>query len=138
MGIRGRESSASLSVISSGGIETTVRPKPPSRLNSEQAAEWLIVVNGLSADWFRSEYLSQLEAYCRHAVASRKVAQLLADVESAATIDIEKYDRLLKMHERETRALSSLATRLRITPQSTYDPKRKKSLQAKKPWGEED
>jgi hypothetical protein len=38
------------------------------------------------------------------------------------------------MQEREGRALSSLATRLRITQQATLSAKAKKPTQVRKPW----
>jgi hypothetical protein len=38
------------------------------------------------------------------------------------------------MQEREGRALSSLATRMRLSQQTTYDKSKKKPLQGKKPW----
>ena len=73
--------------------------------------------------------------YCRHVVAARHVAQLVARMEDGDDIDIEAYDRLLKMQEREGRALSSLATRMRMTQHSTYDAKKGKGkVTAKKPW----
>ena len=43
-------------------------------------------------------------------------------------------DRLLKMQEREGRAISALATRMRLTQQSTYDKSKKKPTAALRPW----
>lgn len=134
MGTRGRESAASLSVISSEGVETVRRPTPPAELTDEQAQEWRAVVNRLPADWFPRETHPMLAAYCRHIVALRRIGQLIEHIESQKDIDLEAYDRLLKMQERESRAMSSLATRMRLTQQSTYDPKKKKPLAAKRPW----
>lgn len=107
-------------------------------LNDEQKAEWIAVVNRLPAEWFPRETLPMLESYCRHVVAARRVAQLVADAEAGDTLDIDTYDKLLKMQEREGRAISSLATRMRMSQQSTYDPKRKKPVATKKPWGKQE
>lgn len=134
MGDRGRTSIAELSVIGSKGIETVRRPEPPTELTDEQAAEWRAMVNRLPADWFPRETQGMLAAYCRHVVSARRVAQLLQAHEAGAEFDLTDYDRLLKMQERESRALSSLATRMRITQQTTYDKSKKKPLQGKKPW----
>jgi phage terminase small subunit len=134
MGTRGRQSSASLSVIGPGGVETVRRPEPPHELSDEQADEWRAVVNRLSADWFPRETWGLLAQYCRHVVAARRVAQLIAAAERSETLDINEYDQLLKMQEREGRAMSSLATRMRITQHATYDKTRKKPLATKKPW----
>jgi hypothetical protein len=137
MGIRGRKSTASLTVVSPAGIESSRRPKPPEELNQEQATEWLAVVNRLPADWFPRETQPMLALYCRHIVSARRVAQLIEAAESGESLDLEQYDRLLKMQERESRAISSLATRMRISQQSTYDKSRKKPLSAQKPWGKQ-
>ena len=134
MGIRGRESAASLTVIGIGGIESVKRPDAPQELSAEQAAEWDAVVNRLPADWFPRETLPMLSQYCRHVVAARHIGQLIAAAESGDELDLAKYDLLLRMQEREGRALSSLATRMRMTQQATYDPKRKKPTQEKPPW----
>lgn len=76
-----------------------------------------------------------LAQYCRHIVASRRVAQLIADFEKREELNIEDYDRLLKMQEREGRAISSLATRMRISQQATLDREKKKPTKsAKRPW----
>ena len=136
MGARGKQSSASLSVISADGLSAIERPKPPGELTPEQSAIWREVVNSMPADWFPRETLGLLSQYCRHAVSARRVAQLIASAESDSDFDVEGYDRLLKMQEREGRAMSSLATRMRITQQATYDKTRKKPKQVSKPWEE--
>jgi hypothetical protein len=131
---RGRRSAASLAVISSGGIETVERPRPPAELNDEQSFEWVAVVNRLPADWFGRETQGLLAQYCRHVVAARRVASLIAAAEADPECSIKDYDRLLKMQEREGRAISSLATKMRLSQQTTYDKSRKKPATARKPW----
>jgi hypothetical protein len=148
MGSRGRKSVASLSVIGPSGIEAVRRPEPPEELTDEQALEWRAVVNRLSADWFPRETHGMLAQYCRHVVAARRVAEMIRALEDmlansdpvaedgAPTIlsAAKTLDRLLKMQEREGRALSSLATRMRISQQALYDKSKKKPGAAKKPW----
>lgn len=133
MGIRGRAPSASLSVVPTV-VEVVPRAKPPSELSDEQAEVWRAIVNRMPADWFPRETHEMLAQYSRHAVNARRVAQLIAAAEASDPLDIEEYDRLLKMQEREGRALSSLATRMRLTQQTTYDPKKKKGSTTKRPW----
>lgn len=136
MGTRGRQSAAALSVISGGGIETIRRAEPADELTEEEAEVWRLVVNRLPADWFPAETLPMLSQYCRHTVASRRVAQLIERMQSDTDgFSIKDYDRLLKMQERESRCLASLATKMRISQQTTYDKSRKKgSVGPKKPW----
>lgn len=133
MGSRGRTSAASREVAAAT-IETVERPDAPYDLTDEQTEEWWAVVNRLAADHFPRETHALLAQYCRHVVAARRVAQLIGACEAESDLDVETYDRLLKMQEREGRALSSLATRLRITQQSTRSPDNKPPSQVKKPW----
>jgi hypothetical protein len=135
MGTRGRTSAASLEVASlADTLETITRPDAPYDLTDEQSAEWWAIVNRLPADWFPRETHGVLAQYCRHVVAARRVAQLVSACEAEADLDLDRYDTLLRMQEREGRALSSLATRLRITQQATVSPKAKKPNGVKKPW----
>lgn len=134
MGMRGPRSSASLSVISSSGIEAVERPRPPADLTDDMADEWTAIVNRLPADWFGRETEPLLAQYCRHIVASRRVAALVEQAEADADCDLKDYDRLLKMQEREGRAITSLATKMRISQQSTYDKSKKKPAQSRKLW----
>jgi hypothetical protein len=136
MGTRGKKSVAALSVAMPVGV--TQRPDAPYDLTDEQSEEWWAVVNRMPADWFPRETHALLAQYCRHVVTARRVAQLIADAENpkakGAGLDVDAYDKLLKLQEREGRAMSSLATRMRLTQQTTYDPKRKKPIEAKRPW----
>lgn len=131
---RGRRSAASLAVISSSGIEAIERPRPPEDLNDEQAAEWISIINRMPADWFPRETHGMLAQYCRHIVAARRVAQLVNAAEADEDFNIKDYDRLLKMQEREGRAITSLATKMRLSQQTTYDKSKKKPGQTRKPW----
>jgi hypothetical protein len=138
MKTRGRDSAAALAIVTPGSELTFItRPEPPSELTDEQAFEWREVVNRLPAEWFPRETWGLLAQYCRHVVAARRIAQLIAALEATdGTLDIGEYDRLLKMQEREGRALSSLATRMRLSQHSTYDKKKKKPIESTKPWQE--
>lgn len=135
MGARGRKSAASLAVASRP-VEVVQRPDAPYDLTDEQSEEWWAVVNRMPADWFPRETHGMLAQYCRHVVAARRVAQLIADREAqAGALDVEEYDRLLKMQEREGRAISSLATRMRISQQATVRAEQaRKPSQVRKPW----
>jgi hypothetical protein len=131
-----RTSAAALSIVPGAALDEIRRPIPPSELSLEQRNEWLAVVNRLPAEWFPRETHPLLAQYCRHVVAARRISQLVDRLEADAdNFSVEEYDRLLKMQEREGRALSSLATRMRITQQSTYDKtERKQTKSAARPW----
>ena len=130
----GRKSAADLAVVESGVLDIIQRPDPPEELTHDQAIEWVAVVNRMAADWFPREVHGMLVAYCRHVVAARKVAQLVNAIESGSELALNDYDQLLKMQEREGRALSAHATRLRITTQSTKDKRTPKGGTTVTPW----
>ncbi len=136
MSNRGRPSAASLAVAAIGpsGITSSERPKPAPELTKEQAVEWRVIVNRMPADWFQAETLPLLSAYCRHIVSARRVASLIQAAEQSDDFDLIDYDRLLKMQERESRCLSSLSVKMRISQSTTYDKSKKKPAQKPKPW----
>ena len=88
-------------------------------LTDEQACEWDIVVNSVPAGWFPREIHPILEQYCRHVVTARRVAKLVQSAESESDLDIGLLDTLYKMQDREGRAITSLATKMKILPQQT-------------------
>lgn len=139
MAARGRKSAASLEIQSNSVVQVIERPRPPNELTDEQASEWISVVERMPADWFPRETHGMLTQYCRHIVASNRVAQLISKTEKAKTFDVELYDKLLKMQEREGRAISSLATRMRITQQATVRAESaRKPEQIAAPWEDDD
>jgi len=91
------------------------------------------VVNRLPADWFPNETHDMLAQYCRHVISSRRVADLIEMLTTQDEFATDEYDRLLKMQEREGRAISALATRMRLSQQSTYSKDRNKGTLHKKP-----
>lgn len=133
MKTRGRTSTAALAVTA-GKIETVQRPDAPYDLTDEQTDEWWAIVNRMPADWFPRETHGMLSQYCRHVVSARRVAQLIEQAMQAEAFDVDGYNQLLIMQEREGRALSSLATRMRLSQQTTYDKSKKKPTVGKKPW----
>ncbi|MBS7737929.1 MULTISPECIES: hypothetical protein [unclassified Chelatococcus] len=119
------------------------RPRPPAGLTAKQKREWGAVVNRLPADWFTRETHALLVQYVRHVERADILAKAIdkfppADLETED--GVERYDKLTKMAEREGRALSSLATRMRLTQQSRYNAKNantgaeKAGTASTKPW----
>ena len=135
MGNRGRKSLASISIAPPGSIEVVNRQKPPHDLTDEEVEVWSAVVNAEPADWFSPSTRPILAQYCRHVVHARRVAELIERATSDPSLAIEDYDRLLKMQERESRAIASLATKMRISQQSTTNHRgNKRPSSARKPW----
>ena len=134
---RGRPSSAGLAIASTSPIETVVRPDPPDDylLTDDEVREWWAVVSDHPADWFPRSSHAQLAQYCRHVVSARRVADLKASIEADPEMLLKDYDMVLKMQDRETKALASIGTKLRITPQSLTNHRgNKKNPLKAKPW----
>lgn len=122
----------------------TRRLEPPAHISEAERSVWLQVVNDQPASAFTESHFPLLEMYSRHVVISRKLAEQLAavtDADLASSHGFWRFGQLTKMHERECRAASAFATRLRITRQSIDQTtlarvaaKHQASNQAKKPW----
>lgn len=132
---RGRPSSAALALATVSPLETVKRQLAPRDLNDEETEVWSAVVNDQPADWFSPSTVPLLAGYCRHVVQSRRVAELIEKATSDPDLSIQDYDRLLKMQERETRAIASQATKMRISQQSVRTDRGNKTISApRKPW----
>ena len=126
MATRGRKSLASVGVAGiAASINSTQRLPAPRHMSDAEQAIWCDVVNDQPATAFSPTHGPLLELYCRHIVHARILADELANFDRAWMADddgLKRYDRLLAMSERESRAASSLATRLRITRQAVEHP----------------
>ena len=74
-----------------------------------------------------------LVGYCRHVTAARRIGDLVTAC-LVEPVNVDELDRLLRMQERESRAFSALATRMRLTHQAHYDKSNKKPDAGPKPW----
>jgi hypothetical protein len=140
MATRGRKSVAALAVVV-GSIDG--RASPPSDLTEFQAGVWQRTVAAESLDQFRSAALQQiLKEYCRHVEAAHILAEEIEATkpEWLRTDDgLKRYDKLLVMRDRETKAIGDKATKLRLTNQSRYTPQAaataaKNTGGSAKPW----
>ena len=121
---RGRKSSAQLAVILPEGISAHPRPEPLDGLSDEQSEVWRAIVNRHPADWFSSGSEIVLAQLCRHTVAAHRIAESLAKIEEAEDFDFDLWRDMLAMQDRESARIAQLTTKLRLTPQSRYTPKR--------------
>ena len=135
----GRKSAAALAVVA--GTDIDGRPKPPSDLTPFQAEVWTRTVANEAADTFRTAALQQLlKEYCRHVESAHRVTGMIALLEKpGAAVDLDEYEKLLRMRDRETKALADKATKLRLTNQARYTPQAaataaKKAVAETKPW----
>jgi len=118
-------------------LETVVRQAPPHHLTDEEVEVWRAVVDSEPADWFTPANSPMLAQYCRHVVHSHRIASLIERATGDPDLKITAYDRLLKIQERESRCIASLATKMRISQQATTNHRgNKKPSASSKPWEE--
>ena len=138
---RGRKSAASKQTATITAIDGGAPPRPaaPGGLNKAEMDIWNKVTRSEPPDFFCTDaLLSLLADYCRHRAAS----DVLSDEISKFKPDWLKkpdgalhYDRLLRMRDRETKAVMRCATKLRITNQARYTPQRAATASANKQTG---
>jgi hypothetical protein len=140
MAARGRKSAASVGIVKQ---ETTKESRllPPLHMTDAERSVWVSLVNDQPANSFTQTHAPLIEIYCRHVVNSRILADEIINFNRAWLADdegLKRYDKLLAMSEREGRAASSLATRLRITRQAVDQQTIARALvnspKTQKPW----
>ncbi|MCC5956463.1 MAG: hypothetical protein JJU07_10180 [Natronohydrobacter sp.] len=123
------------------------RAPPPEGLTSAQARLWRGIVETEPADLFDSEARRHLlRLYCEHATFRADLQALIdrSPVEAFGDPDGAKtFEAMLRARDRETKALVSLATRMRLTNQSRYTPAAAGSAgrnhtSGPKPWDDPD
>jgi hypothetical protein len=130
---RGRQPS-SLALVSRP-LDIAERPQPPHQLNEEEVEVWVSIVNQETSDWFTAATVPLLAQYCRHVVHSNRIAELIEHtIHSADTMPwIEEYNQLLKLQERESKAMMLLARSMRLTQQTSRHDKSRKTVTLRSP-----
>ena len=125
MGTRGRKSSAELATVSPAGISLTRRPEPPAHLGDDAAEIWRATVNSLPADWFSPGTLPLLEAFCGLSVSQQLTLRALQRAERSVgnEFDVDEWAAIQRQLGEISGRVATLATRLRLTPQSRYGPR---------------
>jgi len=116
---RGRISAAAIDVNT---IHAIHRPEPPDRLHADAKEIWRQAVGRLPPDWFPAETLPMLEIYCVHVVLHRR----LSGMALKNGIPGEDVRSIAKQLAEEADLIANLATKMRLTQQSTHDRKKSK------------
>lgn len=119
---RGRKSAAELTVVK-GGFGTGRAPPPPG-LTERQTEIWRDVVETEPTEFFATAATRGLLAdLCRHRETSEQLSEAVAKFKPEWLREKggpERYGQLLGMRDREVRATTTLATKLRLTNQARY------------------
>ena len=130
---RGRKTAAELEARDVA-LATMERRPPPDDFTEDQAAVWNRVVSELPPDWFYAETLDLLREYCEQVVLAQIVGKRITKVSPRAKIG--ELERLVRMKERCSRVIMSLATKMRLTQQSFYaaETVKDRTVPAADPW----
>jgi hypothetical protein len=118
---RGRKSAAELAAPKVSNLLKAERLKPPAHLTDAEISVWNEIVSDQPANAFTPTHAPLIQMYCRQVVNGRILADEILNFDRswlASDEGLKRYDKLLGMAERESRAASSLATRMRITRQA--------------------
>ncbi len=99
-------------------------PPAPRGLSRRQRALWRTIAASKPPTWWDAATLPLLAALVAHAATLEQLqAQFdqLGDLASPAAL--ARLERLSSLRDREAKALASLSTKLRLTPQSRYEPR---------------
>jgi hypothetical protein len=137
---RGRPSAAGLEVIAG---DFGKRPEPSEDMSPEEVEIWRRVTASEPLQFFETAATHEmLKAFCRHQATADKLTQVINQFAPAWLKNAEgvkRYNDLGKMRDRETRAATTQATKLRITNQSRMrseaaDASARQSKRGLKPW----
>ena len=119
---RGRKSAAELSIVAVN--VDGYRPDPPVDLRDAEVQIWRNIVASVPGGWFNWSNEPLLVAYCRHISTSDRLATLLEKIVPSQDSDVlKRWDKLLSMRERESKAALSLARAMRLTQQAQMHPR---------------
>jgi hypothetical protein len=103
-----------------------VQPVALEELNKEETDEWNKFTSRMPQDWFPPETWPMLAQLCRHIVQARWFGQTLQEVR-AGLLDptdddqLDRIERLIRMHDREGKAIVAIMVKLRITSQQRIE-----------------
>lgn len=116
------------------------RPAPPAHLEPDAAAVWTEIVADCPPDWFPRHTWELLEAYCEHVLTFRRATASMRALEAQAAdgegLDIAMHGYFDQLRARQSTQIGNLATKMRLTQQSTQNAKRRKGGEGSgpKPW----
>jgi len=94
-------------------------------LPADEKAIWRTVVDSMPPNWFGGQTEGVLRRYCFHLALADRISVEIRKFRVKPTMtlnDVKIFERLLAACDRETTRVSSLAVKLRITPQSSKHP----------------
>jgi len=135
MGSRGPKNHTEMTVVPATRLEELRRLKPPSKLDDEERAMFIRVIESLPADWIGPEAAEGLVNYCRHSVEVDRLTTIMAAMKRNSDFDIDGYRKISQLRHAESGRANELGRALRLFPQSTVNHKKKKGgFKLPEPW----
>jgi len=98
-------------------------PPAPLELPARQRALWHGIVRSKPPAWWDSGCLPLLRCLVGHVETHELIAAEFARVgDLAAPVALARLEMLSRLRDRESKAVATLAAKLRLTPQSRYTP----------------
>ena len=94
------------------------RLQPPLGTPDAQALVWSLTVDNLPAEWFASEQIPLLQAYCRHVCRANQIEAALSGLDPLQ--DLETFDKLTKLAAGESAKIAMHARSMRLTQQARF------------------
>lgn len=140
MGKRGPKSAAEIATPAVPAATGDEIPDACYSLPDEAAAVWRATLAALPRGWIGPEAHPVLAAYCRTAIGLRRLGQLIHQNETEpGAYDLDRHTALLRAHGQQAQVLKTLATSLRLTPQTRLRAEKAATLidgtpRGKRPW----
>jgi len=100
-------------------VSIPMRPEPPEDMSPYQKKLWRSITATKPAEWFEADVLPVLEAYC---VAADRL-RLLRVVIDASGVEGSDMVQKMRLEDMYAKQVKNIATSLRLTPQSRYNPR---------------
>jgi hypothetical protein len=101
-----------------GGDGMGHRPEPPPELSRDEAMIWERIVSRMPANWFGDDNRHLLHSLCCCVSQARRMEAALRQIDPAD----RGFTLLLQAYQKQLGQMTSLSTRLRLTPQSRHTP----------------
>ena len=101
--------------------ERAMPPPPPSELSPAEARIWADCLGSLPSTWILPAHHGLMMDYCRRAATAERLGREIEAFESSwleVPGGVERYNALLLMRDRESRAMFAAGRQLRLTPAS--------------------
>ncbi|SEG30816.1 hypothetical protein SAMN05216242_1405 [Thauera chlorobenzoica] len=130
-----RKSAEAIAMAGMPCLQRIERLRAPEDLSPQQQAHFGLVVAAKPADFFNPCDLPLLVQLSRHLARADVIENKFR---ANPFMLMDEYDDLSRLADRETKQITSLMTRLRLTPQSRYRPDSAKhdaaGTEMRRPW----